>query len=113
MTGTRGSPEQLAAVSEVADLVVAGDEHVDLGAALAALRQRGVATVLCEGGPTLNGELVAHDLLDELCLTLSPAVVGGDAGRITHGPVAALAQLELARVLEQDGTLLLRYLRRR
>lgn len=107
--------ERVAAVAAVADVVTAGHGDVDLAACLAHLRAAGVATVLAEGGPSLLGQLVAADLVDELCLTLAPALVAGASDRIVHGPDMAdgLAPLHLDRVLEQDGTLLLRYLRAR
>jgi riboflavin biosynthesis pyrimidine reductase len=93
----------------VADVLVAGTDEVDLGAALKALGERGVRSVLAEGGPTLNAQLVAHGLLDELCLTLSPRIVGGDAKRILSGVGPRLpGQLELCSLCEQDGFLFLR-----
>lgn len=103
--------ERLAAVATVADVVAAGDGGVDLAACLGHLHDAGVRTVLAEGGPSLLGQLVAADLVDELCLTLSPALVAGGSARIVHGPdlPGGLAPLRLERVLEQDGTLLLRY----
>src|SRR5205823_5681053 len=69
-----------------ADVIIAGARDVDLAAALGALAERGYARVLAEGGPTLNGQLVAAGLLDELCLTVSPLLTGGDAKRILAGP---------------------------
>ena len=105
--------ERVAAVAEVADVVPAGRGGVDLKACLAHLRTAGVAVVLAEGGPSLLGQLVAADLVDELCLTLAPALVAGESDRIVHGADLpdGLAPLHLDRVLEQDGTLLLRYRR--
>ena len=58
---------------------------VDPVRAVAALADRGLRRVLVEGGPTLLGEIVAAGVLDELCLTWSPLVVGGGAPRIAHG----------------------------
>jgi len=99
-----------ARAAEVAEVVVAGDRDVDLAAALAALGDRGHRAVLAEGGPILNGQLAAAGLLDELCLTLSPRLVGGDAKRILDGPpVPDPAPLRLCSVCEQDGFLFLRY----
>ncbi|MBL8776260.1 MAG: pyrimidine reductase family protein [Acidimicrobiales bacterium] len=104
--------ERLAAAAGVADVVIAGRGGVDLPAALAHLAAAGTTVVLAEGGPSLLGQLVAADLVDELCLTLSPTLVAGESARIVHGPdlPSGLAPLHLDRVLEQDGTLLLRYL---
>ena len=102
---------ELARAAEVAEVVLAGERDVDLAQALDALGRRGHANVLAEGGPTLNAELVAAGLLDELCLTLSPALLGG-AGvkRILDGtPLPELARLELRSLCEEDGFLFLRY----
>ena len=66
--------------------------------------------MLAEGGPTLNGQLAAAGLLDELCLTLSPLLSGGDAKRILAGPALASGPgWRLRSLCEQDGFLFLRY----
>jgi riboflavin-specific deaminase-like protein len=95
-----------------ADVVVLGRLTPDL--VLGELARRGLHRVLCEGGPTLFGELVAADAVDELCLTVAPLLVGGHAGRIATGPEGEhLHRLELADALHEDGALLLRYRRDR
>jgi riboflavin biosynthesis pyrimidine reductase len=42
-----------------------------------------VRLLLCEGGPSLFGSLVAERLCDELFLTLAPVLAGGDGPPIT------------------------------
>jgi riboflavin biosynthesis pyrimidine reductase len=102
--------EARARAAEVADVIVAGERDVDLARALDALGARGWRAVLCEGGPTLNGQLAAAGLLDELCLTLSPRLVGGDAKRLLAGPLLpGPPTLTLASACEQDGFLFLRF----
>jgi riboflavin biosynthesis pyrimidine reductase len=102
--------EARARAAEVADVVVAGERDVDLAMAVDALGERGWRAVLCEGGPTLNGQLAAAGLLDELCLTLSPRLVGGTAKRLLAGPLLpGPPTLTLASACEQDGFLFLRY----
>ena len=97
--------------AEVADVVVAGDEGVAADLALTALAERGHRVVLCEGGPSLLAQLVAASALDELCLTISPLLVGGDGPRALTGPVlAGPPRLRLVAALEDEGHLLLRYL---
>jgi riboflavin biosynthesis pyrimidine reductase len=97
-------------LSEVADVVVAGDSDVDLRRALDALAERGLRHVLCEGGPHLLGSLAAAGALDELCLTLSPLIAGGTAGRIVAGYLPEVVEpMHLRHVLEDDGHLFLRY----
>jgi riboflavin biosynthesis pyrimidine reductase len=101
--------------AEISYVRSAHDGQLDLPGATAELYERfGVRTLLCEGGPHLNAQLLAHGLVDELFLTLSPKLAGGDAVsetlRIVSGPEfdPPLA-LELAGVLEQDSYLFLRY----
>lgn len=103
------------AAEAVAEIVRAGEERVDLAAALAAVGELGVGFVLCEGGPTLNGVLASSDLIDELCLTMAPTLVGADvgAGLLGHVHLPDLQPLALVHVLEEDGDLFLRYRRRR
>ena len=106
--------DRRAALAEVAEVVVAGEATVDLGTALRALREQGAAVVTCEGGPSLNGDLLAADLIDEWALTVSPLLAGGGSLRSVVGP--ALAEplpLHLDRLLEGDGLLLGRWLRER
>jgi riboflavin biosynthesis pyrimidine reductase len=86
----------------------AGQGTVDLAAALRLLDRD---VVLAEGGPSLNGALLAADLVDELCVTFAPVLAGGDSSRIVRGPEHA-THFELAHVLEEDGYLYCRYLRR-
>ncbi|HTK16514.1 MAG TPA: dihydrofolate reductase family protein, partial [Acidimicrobiia bacterium] len=83
---------------------------VDFALALAALGERGVRSVLAEGGPTLNGQLAKAGLLDELCVTLAPRLASGDAKRILSGStLEELAVLALHAVYEADDFLFLRY----
>jgi riboflavin biosynthesis pyrimidine reductase len=93
------------------EVVVCGETHVDLSIALANLRGRGLSHVLCEGGPTLLGALAAADLLDELCVTLSPLLAGsgGRTGLLQGPPLPELLPLGLTQLLEDDGTLFARY----
>ena len=90
-------------------VLVAGDEQVDLPAAVDALAGRGLRHLLCEGGPSLLASALAVGLVDELALTLSPTLVGGDGARITSGPpLGAPDGVTLAPrlLVEEAGTLL-------
>jgi len=89
--------------------VVAGGSRVDLPAAVAELRDRfGVRHLLCEGGPSLAGALIAAGLADELCLSVAPALIG-DAHRTPLVSLAGRAAATLTGVAEDDGVLFLRY----
>jgi riboflavin biosynthesis pyrimidine reductase len=119
ITTERAPQERLRAAARVADVVVAGAAEVSAAAAVSVLEQRGYRRMLVEGGPSLLGQLTAADLLDELCLTISPVLEGGyAAGRVTSSAdvtsgdaPAKLAGLRLVSVLEDDGFLLTRYIR--
>ena len=95
-------------LAAVADVVVVGDDAVDLAAALDTLTERGLGRVLCEGGPSLLAAVAAAGRLNELCLTLAPQLVGGDGPRVVNGRELGVS-LSLAHLLEQDSVLLTRY----
>ena len=99
------------------DYVRAGREgELDLPGALAELAERfSVGTLLCEGGPHLNLQLLAAGLVDELFLSFSPLLAGGDTAtgdglRILAGAeLQPPVELELLSVLESDSQLFLHY----
>ena len=104
------APDRLERAATVADLLLAGEGRVDLAEAVRQLGARGATTVLCEGGPKLNGQLADLDLVDELCVTVSPALVGAtSAPLLGMAPLAHLRALDLVAVLEEEGFLFLRY----
>lgn len=97
----------------VADVVACGEASVDLSTMLREFAARGWAQVLCEGGPHLFGALLGEDLVDEVCVTVAPRFVGGEAGRIVRGAAEADRVFGLAGVLADDeGFAFLRYLAR-
>ncbi|HEX2772388.1 MAG TPA: pyrimidine reductase family protein [Micromonosporaceae bacterium] len=98
-------------LTEVAEVLPLPGDEVDPAAALAELHRRGLDQVLCEGGPRLFGALTAADLVDELCLTVSPQLAGAGADRIILGPQGPSHPLRLAHVLAADNVLMLRYVR--
>jgi riboflavin biosynthesis pyrimidine reductase len=112
ITTATADSARVEALRTVADIVVAGERLVEIPAALDALAERGLTRVLTEGGPTLMAEITARGRLDELALTLAPHIVGGGGKRITDGPTTSPpAELSLAHVLEDDGSLFLLYRR--
>jgi riboflavin biosynthesis pyrimidine reductase len=97
---------------ERADLLLAGETEVDIAAAVERLRIRGFRRVLCEGGPTLLDELIAADLVDDMCLTLSPTLTA--AAPAVHPGVVALqapTRLTLHHAFVSDDYAYLRYSR--
>ncbi len=104
--------DRLGTAAEVIDCSGTDPASVDLGVALRALADRGLRQVLAEGGPSLLGALIAADLLDELCLTAAPVLVGGSAVRIAGDSESMLTRMRCAHVLaDTEGYLYLRYVR--
>lgn len=86
-----------------------GADHVDLMELLASLYDDGARVVLCEGGPHLLGELVARRLLDEYYLTLAPVLIGGTETGLLGDTAQLHRDMDLHRVIEADGHLMLTY----
>ena len=108
LTSEHAPGRAIDAASAVADVRIVGTERVDVRAAVDSLG----GLILCEGGPSLLAELLLHDLVDELCLTIAP-VAGGDARRIVADSLSGhVVRLALGSVLEDGGDVFLRHLRR-
>lgn len=111
-TSAAAPPDRVEALSAVADVVVGGEESVDMRGCADRLGERGLGRILCEGGPGVFGGFIAEDGVDELCLSLSPLLVGGQGQRIAAGPEQApLRHLMLASLLEADSALYGRWIR--
>ncbi len=97
---------------EVIDCSADDPDKVDEAALLAILRDRGMRRILTEGGPTLLGSFIQRGLLNELCLTIAPYIVGGLARRIATGPGQLQTRMRCAHILTDDaGYLYTRYVR--
>jgi riboflavin-specific deaminase-like protein len=91
-------------LKDVAQFFGAGDDGVDVRLALRSLHAQGYRSVLLEGGPGLNAEVVQAGLLDELCLTIAPRLVGGTGPRLLAGPeLPNPLNLDVVHLLEEDG----------
>ena len=103
---------RLGGAADVLACSAADPAEVEPSAVLAALAERGLTRVLCEGGPTLMGTFVEHGLLDELCLTTAPKLVGGAAPRIVAGTGHVLADMRRVHLIaDTEGYLYGRYTR--
>jgi 5-amino-6-(5-phosphoribosylamino)uracil reductase len=100
-----GRREALAAAGVV--VLVCGDDDVDLPLALDRLAGLGHEHVLCEGGPTLFRDALTAGVVDELDLSIAPALVGS-SHRLLDG-LPDVVRLDLRQVLEEDGLLFTRY----
>lgn len=102
--------ESRARLSEVAHVVPVGQDAVDPHRVREDLADRGLLHVHAEGGPHAFGTFLAADAVDELCLTVAPVLLAGDAGRIAAGPPAGV-DMRPAAVLRGGDELLLRHVR--
>lgn len=100
-------------LDSLTDVLVCGNDRVDLGLAVAELRLAGYGRLLSEGGPTLNGQLAAAGLIDEWCVTVAPFVVAGDSKRIVTGTLIAEGErsFRLDRALAGTTSLFTRWIR--
>jgi riboflavin biosynthesis pyrimidine reductase len=111
VTCARAPADRRQTLERVAEVLVCGEDSVDLAETRAALEARGLTRILSEGGPRAFADLVAAGVADELCLSLTPYLVGPGPGRIVAGaaPWPATSGLALTGLLEEDGALFLRY----
>lgn len=113
LTGLEHSAEVRRALEGKAEVVVVDGIQAEPGQVLATLGANDV--VLCEGGPSINGQLAGADLIDELNISTAPIVVGGPSPRLAHSvsePASPL-RFRLDRLLSGDRILFSRYLRDR
>ncbi|RDH75237.1 pyrimidine reductase family protein [Mycolicibacterium moriokaense] len=115
ITSTAAAADAAAHLGSAAEVISASGprpDEVDASAALSALAERGLYRVLVEGGPAILGLLIERDLLDDLCLTLAPLLVGGGASRIATGDGRAHTPMRRSHLLSDDaGYLYARYVR--
>lgn len=77
LTTSTAAPGIAEVVPQATEVVGVNDgASVDLAKAVAALRERGHSVIVSEAGPSLFGQLVGADLVDELFLTVSPILAG-------------------------------------
>lgn len=108
ITGPYANPGRLANIGDAADVAILPD--IEPLAILGTLSW--ADTVLLEGGPSLAAQFGAAGLIDEFNLTIDPKLVGGEAKRITTSfEIKPPFEMKLARVVEGERMLFLRYIR--
>ncbi len=83
---------QLDALAEVVAVGADGSPTVDLGAGLVALKERGITSVLCEGGPRLAARLLAGGLVDRVEWLIAPVMLAGPGAVAAVAPATRLAE---------------------
>jgi riboflavin biosynthesis pyrimidine reductase len=109
ITSAAADLDKLRALAGADRVLVAGEERVDARLAVTQLAARGLRRILLEGGPHLLGDVIAADCLDEICITLNPLLVAGDAVRMALGARTAV-RMRPAHLVECEATLLGRWL---
>jgi riboflavin-specific deaminase-like protein len=109
MTCAASDATRRARLQVAADVIVVGEEIVDLRKGLALLHERGAQVVLCEGGAVLNGELAQAQLIDEVCVTVAP-VLGGDPSTQSSALQHLTLNLQLQHAQTIEGNVFLRWL---
>lgn len=106
-------PQRKRDLAKVADIVDAGTNQVEVAALMKILHERGLSVILSEGGPRLNSQLIAAQLVDEWNLTLSPLLASGPSPRPAAGPDPAQPPIgmELKRIWMADNLLFCRWIR--
>ncbi|MGV0834672.1 pyrimidine reductase family protein [Mycolicibacterium thermoresistibile] len=103
---------RLGTAAEVLDGSGADPDSVDPAVMLRQLADRQLLRVLTEGGPAVLSQLLEHELLDELCLTVAPILLGGTAPRIVSGTEQVHLRMRRTHVLtDDDGYLYTRYVK--
>ncbi|MEO9139231.1 MAG: dihydrofolate reductase family protein [Jatrophihabitans sp.] len=110
LTTEAADAEKRRLLKQVADVVDCGDQVIDSVLVRQALVERGLTRILCEGGPTVLNDLIREGVVDELCVTLAPTLVGGGPPRMTGDHEwAAPAGVTLVGLVEDAGNLFCRY----
>ncbi len=106
-------PERERALKAVAQVRRTGERSVNPRRAVEILRQEyGARRILLEGGAQLNGAFLEAGCVDEVLLTVSPCLIGGQLPTPVGGqglPLEKLVQLKLASVRIAGDDLFLRY----
>jgi riboflavin biosynthesis pyrimidine reductase len=92
------------------EVLVCGEDDVDLPLARDRLAERGLEHLNCEGGPTLLRAALGAGIVDDLALSIAPTLVGAEQPTLLGAnPLADVIPLRLVQVLEEDGVLFTRY----
>ncbi len=108
ITGIDVEPSRLESVGAVAKVIQI--DPLDGNGIVSVLAEHDV--LLCEGGPTINTQLIRDGVVDEVNLTVAPMLALGDSKRVASGPpLDSPAKMRLDRKLMGEQSLFLRFVR--
>lgn len=95
--------DRVDALHGMAEVWRVGRGAVDLGELLRRLKARGVERLLLEGGGEMNWAFVRDDLVDELYITIAPAILGGrDAPTLCEGKGLVMSEQRRLRLVSSE-----------
>lgn len=107
-----GARAKFANLEQAAELLFVGGTaaaQLDIAAGLQALRERGITSVLCEGGPTMAGHLLNLGVIDRIVWFVAPRLLRTDEAVpvLSAGNLAAIRGLRFDRVERLGADLLI------
>ena len=98
------------------EIIIAGENSVNLKLLMKKLTNKKIKTILVEGGGTVNWEFIKNDLFNELIVTLSPYLIGGnDATSFVEGKgftkISNSPNLKLKSIKRLKNYLVLNYIK--
>ena len=96
------------------EIMIIGDNQVNIKSLMKNLRKRKIKTILLEGGGTINWEFIKNNLVDEFYITVTPFILGGkDAITLVQGEgfdeITKSPKLRLDRIKRLENDLVLHY----
>ncbi len=100
--------------SKNAEVIVAGENRVDLRELLEALKDKEIEKILLEGGSTLNWSMLKKGLVEEIRVAIKPCIVGGKNAKTMVGgegfsEISQCIDLTLTGTEKVGENLLLKY----
>ncbi len=107
-------PERRKLLDGLAEIVVCGEEKVDLRRLVQILPQMGIRRILVEGGGNLNWGMLQSRVVDEISVAIAPIIIGGkETTTLVEGEgvgrVEEAFQLELVESSRTGRDLVLRF----
>jgi 2,5-diamino-6-(ribosylamino)-4(3H)-pyrimidinone 5'-phosphate reductase len=96
------------------EIIVTGENKVNLKQLLKQLEKRKIKKLLLEGGGTVNWEFIKQGLFDEIIVTVTPFLIGGTKSislvqGLGFSKISKSTKLKLKKIKQQKNELVLHY----